>query len=695
MKNILLFTEEQDGLYLKLLSTKGYKIKTFDIKKETLLNLAQEKYNNYIIATDNINFLQIVFRLYNQSFDSFIYISNEKVSSKSFDELDIFLTAPISNVENITKNIYVLGKVPKISLNINLKKINSFNQIKIKKSVNKIQKVFYFKNKFFIGEFVDFDYKIITLDNSIKEESSNLADFFFNLENYFVKYMEDILILFDDLSKNITSLIEKYKIILDNLSEKEQEKFIIYFKFIINNLSNENIKNYLDSFLSNLKFFTSKMFDSLIEQIINNSIVTLENKYFLFWQYTRINFTKPLEKQVSQNFFWKFYKNIYNEYKNFFENIEFIPKENRNKNLILIFTSQILGEAHAPTKNILDVAYSLIKNFNKEVLIINTAEVLTNVGAIPFYGQIFPNKVKQYSNINQIMYKNINIPFYQCPGEMPNLNDILNILLIVQEYKPYFIFSLSTILTADLASNLVSTVTFPTGSNLTISESQIHIKAGEINEEQRELLNFLNIKNESIINISGWKKDENLSKVNYKRIDFNLPNDKFLLAIVGNRLNDEITEDFVLMLLDTISENTYIVFIGFFSDYENYCSKFSALKENSSYLGYQENLYDVLKLFDLFVNPARLGGGMGGFLSLMNALPIVTLDYGDVYLNAKNNFGVKSYKDMKEIIIRHSLDNSFHEEQSKLAYKIYNDSNTMEENLKLILDELKKNIYFK
>lgn len=695
MKNILLFTEEQDGLYLKLLSTKGYKIKTFDTKKETLLNLAQEKYNNYIIATDNINFLQIVFRLYNQSFDSFIYISNEKVSSKSFDELDIFLTAPISNVENITKNIYVLGKVPKISLNINLKKINSFNQIKIKKSVNKIQKVFYFKNKFFIGEFVDFDYKIITLDNSIKEESSNLADFFFNLENYFVKHMEDILILFDDLSKNITSLIDEYKIILDNLSQKDQEKFIVYFKFIINNLSNENIKNYLDSFLSNLKFFTSKMFDSLIEQITNNSLLTLENKYFLFWQYTRINFTKPLEKQVSQNFFWKFYKNIYNEYKNFFENIQFIPKENRNKNLILIFTSQILGEAHAPTKNILDVAYSLIKNFNREVLIINTAEVLTNVGAIPFYGQIFPNKVKQYSNINQITYKNINIPFYQCADDMPNVNDILNILLIVQEYKPYFIFSLSTILTADLASNLVSTVTFPTGSNLTISESQIHIKAGEINGDQRELLNFLDIKNESIINISGWKKDENLSKVNYKRIDFNLPNDKFLLAIVGNRLNDEITEDFILMLLDTISQNTYIVFIGFFSDYENYCSKFNALKENSFYLGYQENLYDVLKLFDLFVNPGRLGGGMGGFLSLMNALPIVTLDYGDVYLNAKNNFGVKSYKDMKEIIIRHSLDNSYHEEQSKLAYKIYNDSSTMEENLKLILDELEKNIYFK
>lgn len=695
MKNILLFTEQQNGLHFNVLNTEDYEIIIFDTKKETLRNLAQKNYENSIIVADDINFLQILFRLYNQSFDSFIYIANEKNSLKSFDEFDIFLTNPISKSENIAKNIYVLGKVPRLSLSINLKKINSFNEVKIEKSFSKIQKVFYFKNRFFMSEFVSFNYEIITLDSSVRKESSDLSEFFFNLDNYLLKYMENILILFDNSNKNIEALMKEYKIILDDLSQRDQEKFIVYFKFIINNLSNENIKNYLNSFLANLEFFTSKMFDSLIEHISSNNLLTLENKYFLFWQYTRINFTKSLDKQVSQEIFWAFYKNIYTEYKKVFEKIEFIPKEKRNKNLIFLFTSQFLGEAHAPTKNFLDVAYNLIKNFNKEVLIINTIEGLTNRGAIPFYNQIIANKVTQYTNTNQIPYKGINIPFYQCSNDMPNNNDILNILLIVQEYKPYFILSLSTILTADLASNLITTATFPTSSNLTISQSQIHIKAGETNEKEKELLKFLNIDSESIINVQGWRKDENLSKVNYKRTDFNLPDDKFLLVIVGNRLNDEITEDFISMLIDTISENTYIVFIGFFSNYENYCSKFNALKENSSYLGYQENLYDVLKLFDLFVNPSRLGGGTGGFLSLMNALPIVTLDYGDVYSNAKNNFGVKSYEDMREIIIRHSLDNLYHQEQSKLAYKIYNDSSTIKETIKLMLDDLEKNIYFK
>ena len=59
--------------------------------------------------------------------------------------------------------------------------------------------------------------------------------------------------------------------------------------------------------------------------------------------------------------------------------------------------------------------------------------------------------------------------------------EILNILSIVQEYKPYFILNIgSGNLTADLCSNLVTTVSFPTTSDLAISESQIHIHRSEL-----------------------------------------------------------------------------------------------------------------------------------------------------------------------------------------------------------------------
>lgn len=690
MQNILFFTSNTNQNYINIDS------KVFEPSKENLINLSKENNNDFLFASDDINFLQIAFRLYNQTFDNFVYISNEENSSKSFGELDIFLTAPINENENITKPIYVFGELPKTNLDITFKHITSFEEIKKEVICEKeIQKVFHFENRFLITEIIDFNYKIITLDNSSPKGNIGLNSFFFNLENHLIENMEYIFRIFDDLSKDITPIINQIKTVLEKLSQNEQEKFIIHFKFLVNNLSDENIKNYLFSFLANLRFFTPKMFDSLIEEVINNDKLNLQNKNFLFWQYSRINFVMSLEKQASQEVFWKFYRDIYSNYKKLFESIEFIPKEKRNENLIFIFINQFLTELHAPTRLLLERAYHLTKDFNKEILIINTADILPKVGAMNFYNTTIGNKIAQYSNINQIPYKDINIPFYQSAVDMPNENEMLNILSIVNEYKPYFILNIgSANLTADLASNLVTSVSFPTTSNLAISECQIRINRSEIKEkEDLSLLDKLNINSDSIIVSHPY--GEVISKITYTKKDFNLPEDKFLLSVVGNRLGDEVTDEFLSMLLETIKYNTHIVFIGSFATYDKYCSKYPKLEENSTLLGFQEHLYDVMKLFDLFVNPARIGGGTGGLYSIANSVPLVTLDYGDVHFTSEGFFSVTSYKEMGKRIINNITNKDYYNEQSLLAEKVLKNQVGIKDEVEKLLHNIYKSYYLK
>lgn len=709
MKTILFFTSNLDSIG-NISYFKNTNLEIIDISSVEITNLCKtfiDKKNsdNLFFASDNIDFLLVSYRLYNQLFAGFIYHKNEnKIDIKTIGEYEIFTTSEIKDEENINVPIYTLTDIPKVKINVNFQNIQDLDEIQINIKDELIQKVFYFKNRFLITEFIDFDYKIITLDNSSNKGTLDLNDFFLDLENHLISHIKYIFELFNNLDKNINNLLEKIKIILDRLSISEQEKFIIHFKFLVNNLSDENIKSYLHSFLVTLKFFNSLMFASLIKEIKKNDKLTPQNKYFLFWQYSRLNFIKPIEKQVSGTSFWDLYRDIYSNYKKLFENIEFIPKEKRNKNLIFVFINQVLGETHAPTRLLLERAYHLIKDFGKEILIINTADLLTKNGSLAFYDGIVGNKIEQFSTMNKIPFKDIDIPFYQSAVDMPNENEMLNILTIVDEYKPYFILNIgSGNLTADLASNLVTSVSFPTTSNLAISESQIRISRDNLNTKQKELCDNLNIDKKSTIishPSNGLKIGEHPTKgknmqINYTKKDFNLPEDKFLLSVVGNRLSDEVTDEFITMLLDTLEYNTYIVFIGSFNTYDSYCSKYPKLKENSKLLGFQEHLYEVLKLFYLFINPSRIGGGTGCSWSIMHSIPILTLDYGDVNSRTQGKFAVKSYEEMKKTIIKHTQDSIFYTQQANLAFQLFCEFNDVKKELEKLIYEIEQNDYFK
>jgi hypothetical protein len=694
----------------KLLLPENFVLKVIDANAVDITNIFQiyleevKEVSKVYCVSDDIEFLFILYRLYHNTFDQFTYVSSDAKAVKIDKTIkEKFLQSPIQDKENIFKSIYIFDdidvQVDYLKFTQKVKDFISVQKGETCKSLEvPIQKVFIFDNKVLISEFFSFKFMLIFLDDSSLPSKINYKTFFYKIEPL-SWWLEDeiflILNAIDEAGKQITDPIEKRELELNELNEYKQKKYIICSKFFIDQLYKlPSVKYYYIAFLEQFDFFTHTMFNSMIEETIKDKELEAKHKFFLLNQYIRLDFTNKLDKKGHQKYLWSLYREVFESYKIKFSGIEFITKEKRNKNLIIIVTSQFLGELHAPTKLVLERAYHLVKDFNKEVLIINTSELLSKEGQVPFYKNYLAYKEDDFSHYNSVSYKDINIPFYQSSVQMPNENEILNILSIVNEYKPYFILSIGTAnLTADLCSNLVTTVTFPTTSNFPISMSQVHIYRSELTADERQFLKELKIDPKSVI-ISYPKGEELTTQYSYTRQDFDLPEDKFLISVVGNRLDDEVKEEFILALIKAIEYGAYIGFIGQFENYDKICKKYSQLAINSTFLGYQKHLYDVMKVFDLFVNPGRIGGGSGLYF-LMYSKPIVTFNYGDVHVGSKGLFSVATYKDMEEKIIKNITDEEYYYSQTILAKEVFADLINIHGEVEELLNKIELNPNFR
>ena len=167
MKTILFFSCEKNPQFKNNFSlSEDFRLKIFSIKDLEITSLFklfmdEKKTSDYVyFASDDINYLTIIFRLYNQIFENFIFIPNN-IDLSVNHEFDIFIKTNISDTEKITKSIYYFNKKPTTTVNIDFKQIKNLNEInKNEKNIEKIQKVFHFEDKFLITEFINFDYKI-------------------------------------------------------------------------------------------------------------------------------------------------------------------------------------------------------------------------------------------------------------------------------------------------------------------------------------------------------------------------------------------------------------------------------------------------------------------------------------------------------------------------------------------------------
>ena len=468
--------------------------------------------------------------------------------------------------------------------------------------------------------------------------------------------------------ENIETFFLTFQQTLQNESQELQDDFCqrIYDEI---DCYPVRVRIYILSFLihsNNSPLYTNL----LLELMLHSDELSTENLFFLYYQIIRLRFTNAaLGNDNTDELMLLIYKKVYSAYKvSLADSLVFIPKEDRNPNLVIVFVSQFLGLGHAPTKTVLDRC-SVIKNqMHKTPLIINTAELLPISGFTPFFSASFAAYLDELLNTEQIEYGNEQFAFIQCDHNMPNLTDIKSILNLVRQLKPYCIFNVgSSSIINDICSNIIPTITIATVfSDRSVTEGQFQVIGRPVTDTDRAWL-VQNHKSPNHLIECQFTFSFKPQETKFTRSELGLPEGAFIGLVVGARLDLEVTEDFIQMLCHAMEHDIFIVFMGMYHDYQKVVETHPIFKDHSKYLGFVSDVLAVNECCDIYINPKRQGGGSSVAEALSKGLPAVTLNYGDVGVCAGIDFCVSDYDAMQKALITYSHDSTFYETMSKKA----------------------------
>lgn len=354
---------------------------------------------------------------------------------------------------------------------------------------------------------------------------------------------------------------------------------------------------------------------------------------------------------------------------------EYIPVENRVKNRIVIITEQILSLYHAPTRLVMEYIYTLVKYYQYDVRLYICTEDYIVAPDVALGGYVY-NSVAH--NADVVEYRGIKIPYCQYLLSNTSWEQYEKMLRDIYDYNPEFVLELGVAnAIADLPEIFTTTVNQSMQINAPVSEADILLRYVQMDEsaerEYQEALSphqiqlFMNKKFPALFDITGKS---------YKREELGLPVDKFIVVIVGNRLDLEVSDEFldVIKGILDINEEIDLAVIGDVTELDNRIEQMG-ISDRIHFLGYCDDLYGTYEsVVDLYLNPKRTGGGWSSGIALYAGIPVVTLPNCDVAYNVGSSFIVNDYSDMKNIVVRYAEDKEFYNKQREeaLEYRKHN-----------------------
>lgn len=412
-----------------------------------------------------------------------------------------------------------------------------------------------------------------------------------------------------------------------------------------------------------------QVYRELLQFMIQDETITKEMKFFLYGQLMRYNFLNAsIMDEERRDLHDDLYSRIYASYvKEFEQECRLIPKEERNQDFVMVFTCQILGMGHAPTKTLLDRCYILEKYLHKRVYIINTAEHLTGYQEIPYFSASSGNYIEAYSKAEYLEYKDRKFSFFQCPNEMPQIPVIREIVDVVKKEKPYFIVTIGgNSIVSDICSNIVPAITISTVSERAQTRGQFQAVCKKISEEDRRWVSKHSFADdhmmESLFTFTFAGQTHR-----YTRKELGLPEERFIVLVVGYRLDEEICTCFMEVIERLADSGVCVAFMGNFKRYRDYADKNPAFNKNTVFLGIREDSLAVCECCDLYLNPKRMGGGTSAAEALFQGVPVVTLDFGDVGAGAGADFHVKDWEEMYCQVIKYIRNKEYYGIMSRKA----------------------------
>lgn len=363
----------------------------------------------------------------------------------------------------------------------------------------------------------------------------------------------------------------------------------------------------------------------------------------IYWILTRALFadnntkiTEPLD-ELYRLIFTKVLENVTDPYEKL---------EHTDSNLVIVTTGQFLGSGHAPTRRTLDYAYTIATELKKQVMIINDAGL--NFYPCACLEQNFlPNYLEELTRTSIINYKGMRIPFMQLSGYMPDIYVLNETLRKIYQLRPELVYNIGgSSLLSDLCALFTKTACLPCSTSIPSSMSKYLLVGRKLEETDEKRLERLEPYQEIIETVINYELA--VSNTQYHRSAFNLSPEHFVIGVVGNRLDEEASDEFILLVEKAIQKwNVHFLFIGEIHNTDRFKSQISQC-ENIHLAGMLPEASQAMTLFNLYWNPKRSGGGRSSFEALAHGVPVVTLKHGDVYYTCGEPFSVNTYEDYLE-----------------------------------------------
>ncbi|SCY04654.1 hypothetical protein SAMN02910292_00700 [Lachnospiraceae bacterium XBB2008] len=370
-----------------------------------------------------------------------------------------------------------------------------------------------------------------------------------------------------------------------------------------------------------------------------------------------------------------------------------IPYSERDHDVVIVLTEQQLGPKHSPSIISADRCSILINRLHKTVVLINSAEALSLNGLIPFVNANKANYRNELLDTNSLEWNGTVIPYYQCDNNMPNIDSLKELLLTIRDLRPIYIVAIGGggVLTGLADMIIPSVCNGLAASDLSISGCSYQLYPGKTDDKYKFELQALGLNDNSII-YTRYGFSLSPQEEHHTRSEIGISDDSFVLVIIGNRLNSEITSEFWNMISIVIDRcpKIEIMIIGNYSVSESSIPQ--DIIRHLHVLGHVEDVLSYIELSNLFINPKRLGGGTTAVCAMSKGIPIVTTEFGDIATNAGESFWVNEYEDYPNVIDRYRTDTEFYSSQSKKALERASELLNAEDDFVYAIKEFEKRI---
>lgn len=302
----------------------------------------------------------------------------------------------------------------------------------------------------------------------------------------------------------------------------------------------------------------------------------------------------------------------------------------RVSNRVVVTTWQMLSMLHAPSRMVYRLCKCLQEVLNYEVLLVICAESVGTIEACKeIWGETWKvNMDEKLWGLNKVQYVKGEsyITTLQIPICSEQSGAVTEAIKFIIDFNPMYVWNVNeTCCLAEYLGEITTLVSMPCHAGLSASNAEILIRYMKLNDgnEQEE---FAEKQRQTILDINWVEEKPDLASIDREDFAIQGPN-SFLIGIMGNRLNTELTESFMDLMKRVIDLNPQVVYVIIGNCDLDFAAK--GLENNVILLGFRQDYMSVFKSLDLVMNPKRSGAGSNA-LAVMVGTPVITLPNCDV-----------------------------------------------------------------